>query len=158
MIRRQIVRPSAHEAGDVLDLVADVQAYPAFIPWIKALRVWDSTRHNDAMTFKAEVTIGYKLLRERFTCQVTVDHAARTVAVAGISGPIRHLRNVWRIAPAARGSEIDFLIEVDLKIPMLQKILQQSFDAAMVRLLRCFEDEADRRFTASGAPPAGRNS
>ena len=50
-------------------LVADVRRYPEFLPWCVAARVIS----QDETALVADLTIGFKLFRETFRSQVTLD-------------------------------------------------------------------------------------
>ena len=49
-------------------LVADVERYPDFLPWCVASRI----RRREGEVFFADLVIGFKMVRERFTSQVTL--------------------------------------------------------------------------------------
>ena len=72
----------------LFDLVADVEAYPRFLPWCRGCRI---TR-RDGDVFYADLIIGYKMLRESFASRVTAlepDH----IHVEYLSGPMKYLSN-----------------------------------------------------------------
>ncbi len=63
------------------DLVADVQRYPEFLPWCTGARI-TSRRGN---TITADLIIGFRLVRERFTSRVTL-HPNERIDVEYTSG------------------------------------------------------------------------
>lgn len=141
---------SPHAAEDLLALVADVKGYPAFIPWIKAMRVWNARQGAGGRDlFDAEAVIGYKMLSERFSTAVTCDHAARTVTTRLLRGPFRSLENRWRFTPADPGTAVTFIIDYEFSNPILAALLQNNFDRFVGRIIEVFLAEADRRY---GAP------
>ena len=44
-------------------LVSDIEKYPEFLPWCIALRI----RQRDAAQINADMIIGFKVFREKFT-------------------------------------------------------------------------------------------
>ena len=57
-----------HAAANMFDLVADVDKYPQFVPFYRAMKV--RKRGEDAQgrpTIVCEMTIAYKLIHETFT-------------------------------------------------------------------------------------------
>jgi len=79
-------------AADVMyAVVADVERYPEFLPWVVALRVKSRTKEDAREILLAEMAVGYRALRERYTSRVSLDPAARTVDVVAIEGPFRRL-------------------------------------------------------------------
>src|SRR5579863_2818337 len=54
----------------LFDLVADVERYPEFLPWCLGARI----REKQGNTITADLLIGFKMVRERFTSRVVLDH------------------------------------------------------------------------------------
>ena len=59
----------------LFEMVSDVQSYPKFLPWCVGARI----RSADDELIVADLMIGYKLLRERFTSRVTLDLDKRKI-------------------------------------------------------------------------------
>ena len=60
-----------HSAAEMFDLVADIEAYPQFVPLCRSLRVRRRTEDNGVVTLVANMEVGYKAIRETFTSRVT---------------------------------------------------------------------------------------
>ena len=73
-------------------LVAEVEHYPQFLPWCVAARI----RERREGMIVADLVIGFKMIRERFTSRVTLDTTQRHILVEYIDGPFRKLENNWR--------------------------------------------------------------
>lgn len=148
MIRHRLNHQSPYTADQICDLVSDIAAYPSFIPWIKSLSSKTHTTDGAVQRCVAEVVVGYKLMRERFSTAVAIDRANTRVTADLVKGPFRHLSAVWQITPQADGCSIDFLIELDIKIPFLKSLLEQKLEMASERLMTCFEAEAGVRYAS----------
>src|SRR3954464_12063363 len=96
-------------------VVADVEKYPEFLPWVVALRVL--ARRAGGMT--AEMAVGYGALRERYTSDVALDPDARTIDVVQTKGPFKQLENHWRFTPQGKSCEVEFSILFEFKSPLL---------------------------------------
>ncbi|HTC18378.1 MAG TPA: type II toxin-antitoxin system RatA family toxin, partial [Stellaceae bacterium] len=57
----------------VFDLVADIERYPEFLPWCVGARV----RERTPGLVVADLLIGYRMVRERFTSRVILDRPRR---------------------------------------------------------------------------------
>ena len=57
-----------HAPEQLFDLVADIEAYPQFLPWCRASRI--TNRYDNVVV--ADLIIGFKLVREKFTSHVTL--------------------------------------------------------------------------------------
>jgi len=126
-------------AADLMySIVADVEQYPKFLPWVVALRVL--SRRENGLT--AEMAVGYGGLRERYTSEVTLDPAARTVDVVEIKGPFKCLENHWRFTPKDEGCEVDFSILFEFKSRLLHGVAGHAFEKVMLKMTDAFEARA----------------
>ena len=124
-------------------LVADVRAYPDFLPWVTGMRTWNPREETaDVSLVDAEASVGFSFLKERFSTWVRHDRAAPRVEVGLIRGPFRHLRNVWDFHPVPEGTRLEFLIDFAFRSPLLDAMLQANFDRAVGSLIRRFEARA----------------
>jgi coenzyme Q-binding protein COQ10 len=147
-----------HSAAEMFDLVADVEKYPLFLPMCTGLRV--RRRQTDAAgneVLVAEMSVGYKAIRESFTSRVTLDRPAQKILVEYIDGPFSHLENVWTFHDVEdTSSTVDFAIDYEFRSRMLGILMGGLFDAAFRKFAEAFERRADivygptaRRTTAS---------
>ena len=128
-------------------LVADVGAYPDFVPWVTSMRVWNPRDESPGVTLlDAEAAVGFSFLTERFSTWVRHDRNAPKVEVGLIRGPFRHLKNRWEFFPDAAGTRVEFMIDFAFKTRLLDVMLQANFDRAVSKLMGCFETEAARRY------------
>jgi coenzyme Q-binding protein COQ10 len=126
-------------AADLMySIVADVEQYPKFLPWVVALRVL--SRRADGLT--AEMAVGYGALRERYTSDVKLDPVARTVDVVEIKGPFKCLENHWRFTPTDGGCEVDFSILFEFKSRLLHGVAGHAFEKVMLKMTDAFEARA----------------
>ena len=75
-------------------LVADIERYPEFLPWCLAARV----KERRADLIVADLVIGFRMFRERFTSRVALD-PPRRIDVTYAEGPFRRLTNRWVFEP-----------------------------------------------------------
>jgi coenzyme Q-binding protein COQ10 len=134
----------------VFDLVADVERYPEFLPWCVAARV---RRWEGSNAFVADLVIGYKVFRERFTSHVRLQRPGR-IDVAYYEGPFKYLNNHWNLIPRDDGGcIIDFYVDFEFRSRALQKVIQTLFNEAVQRMVGAFEKRADALY----GPDASRN-
>ncbi|MDJ0950486.1 MAG: type II toxin-antitoxin system RatA family toxin [Alphaproteobacteria bacterium] len=132
----------------LFDLVADVQRYPEFLPWAVAARV--TKRQGNVI--HADLVIGFKMIRERFSSRVTLTEPDR-IDVAYLDGPFKYLNNHWIFLPHARGCEIDFYVDFEFHSRVLQKMIGVLFNEAVRRMVAAFEARA-RQLYGPGVAPA----
>ncbi|SDB13636.1 type II toxin-antitoxin system RatA family toxin [Bauldia litoralis] len=139
-----------HSATDMFDLVANVEAYPQFLPLCESLVVRSRRQDGSRETLVATMTIAYKLIRESFTTKVVLDREAMTIRAEYLDGPFSHLENVWRFEPHGRGDCIVYFdIDYAFRSRMLGVVMGAVFDRAFRKFTEAFEERADEVY---GAP------
>ena len=132
------------------DLVADVGRYPEFLPWCVASRI----RSREGNVLVADLVIGFKMVRERFTSRVTL-HPTERIDVEYTEGPLRYLNNHWIFEPAPGGCVIDFHVDFEFRSAILQKLIGALFNEAVRRMVAAFETRARELFEPLPQPPEG---
>ena len=138
-----------HSQRDLFALVADIESYPDFLPWCVAARIRE--RNGDVVV--ADLTVGFGLLRERFTSRVTLEEPSGIV-VAYTRGPLRYLNNRWTFTPRGDGCEIEFYVDFEFRSRVLQRLIGVVFHEALSRMVRAFEERADALYGRRRDPPA----
>jgi coenzyme Q-binding protein COQ10 len=142
-----------YSQDQLFDMVADVRRYPEFLPWCVGARVISRTDSE----LIADLTIGFKMFRETFRSQVTLERPGH-VHVRYLTGPFRYLNNHWRFNPVANGTEVDFFVDFEFKSRLLQAVIGTVFNEAVRLMVRAFERRAlvlygrDRQRAAPGTP------
>jgi coenzyme Q-binding protein COQ10 len=133
----------------LFDLVADVERYPEFLPWCIGARI----RERRENLLIADLIIGFKMIRERFTSRVNLDRENLAIDVVYADGPFKHMGNRWRFEPTPDGGcRIDFYVEFEFRSAMLQKLIGVLFHEAVRRMVGAFETRAGQLY---GPPLAG---
>jgi coenzyme Q-binding protein COQ10 len=135
-----------HNAEEMFDLVADVERYPDFVPLCKGLKVRSRKPEADGReTLVADMTVGYKLIRETFTSRVTLDKPHLKVVVHYVDGPFSRLENVWTFKDETEGegSRVGFFIDYEFRSRTLGALMGSMFDVAFRKFASAFERRAD---------------
>lgn len=141
----------AHSAEAMFDLVADVEAYPQFVPLCERLIVRARRQEGKKHILVADMTIGYKVIRETFTSQVTLDHPALVIRADYLDGPFRFMENLWTFEPADAGhSDIGFHIAYEFKGRALGMMMGTMFDRVFRTYSDAFEKRADVIYGKAG--------
>jgi coenzyme Q-binding protein COQ10 len=122
----------------LFDLVADVRRYPEFLPWCVGARI----RQSDGTLIVADLMIGYKLVRERFTSRVSLDRDDLRIEVAYADGPFKYLDNNWFFHAHPGGCLVDFRVDFEFRSSVLQNIIATLFNEAVKRMVAAFETRA----------------
>ncbi len=137
-----------YSCEQMFDLVADVGRYGEFLPWVVATRVRSDGEHE--MT--ADMLVGFKAIREKFTSRVTKDRPNR-IDVHYLDGPLRDLDNSWVFRPTEDGGcEIDFCVQFTFRNAVFEALAGQYFDRAFRKMVEAFEKRADDLYGREQAP------
>ena len=149
MITHAEQRLLGYRPEQMFDLVADIERYPEFLPWCIGARIRE---RNDTLVV-ADLIIGFKMIRERFTSRVSLDREHLTIEVAYADGPFKQMTNRWRFEPAEDGRcRIDFYVAFEFRSAMLQKLIGVLFHEAVRRMVGAFETRARKLY---GPPHEG---
>jgi coenzyme Q-binding protein COQ10 len=138
-------RRVAHAAGEMFDLVADVEQYPRFVPFCSRLQIRRRERDaNGNEVLIADMTVAYKLIKETFTSRVALDRTQLTIDVKYLSGPFTRMENRWAFHPIDEHScEVEFFLTYEFKSRTFAFLMGAMFDAVFRRFSAAFERRAD---------------
>lgn len=128
-----------YRPDQMYDLVAGVEHYPVFLPWCIGARI----RERSDNLLVADLIIGFKMFRERFTSRVTLDPTKQRIDVAYSEGPFKYLKNHWIFRPHGQGCEIEFFVDFEFRNRLLQKTIELLFGEAVRRMVAAFETRAE---------------
>lgn len=131
-----------HSPEQLYTLVADVERYPEFLPWAVACRI----RKRQDPVIWADLVIGFKMIRERFTSKVTLNPDALRIDVEYVDGPFHYLNNHWVFESHPDGCTIDFFVDFEFKNKVLQTIIGALFSEAVKRMVAAFENRAKQLY------------
>ena len=128
----------------MFDLVADVESYPQFLPMCEGLAIQSRKERDGKVLLIADMTVGYKRIRETFRSQVLLDRAELIIESKYIDGPFKYLNNRWRfLDKSATSSDVNFFIDYEFKSRMLGLVMGSMFDIAFRKFTQAFEARAD---------------
>ena len=156
MPRHTETRHLPYTPEQLFDLVADVPRYQEFLPWVAAVRV----RSDSETEMIADLVVGFKALRERFTSRVTKDRP-NSIRVDYLEGPLKHLRNDWKFRPDGQGgTHLDFCVDFAFRSRIFEAIAGQMFDRALRKMIGAFEARAAELYgmDASGISQSSAHS
>ncbi len=153
-----------HSAQNMFDLVADVEAYPQFVPLCTGLRLRQRNKSAEGVeTLLADMEVGYKAIRERFTSRVACDRPNLVILVEYVDGPFSRMKNRWvfRDEPGSAGQGacvVEFFIDYEFKSRLLGLVMGSMFDTAFRRFSAAFERRADEVYGRPGIASAASPS
>lgn len=120
-------------------LVAEVDKYSEFAPWCVASRI---NKWEGETVFYADLIVGYKLFRERFSSKVILNKP-KEIMIEYQKGPLKNLTNHWVFSEGVNGAcVIDFSVEFEFKNVALQTLANMFFNEVVKRMIGAFEARA----------------
>jgi coenzyme Q-binding protein COQ10 len=136
-----------YSAEQMFDLVADVARYPEFLPWVVATRV----KSDSDGEMVADMLVGFKMLREKFTSQV-IKQRPDEIHVRYIDGPMRDLDNRWQFKPLGPDAcEIHFSVTFSFRNALFEKLAGQYVDRAFGKMVAAFETRANALYGSNSS-------
>jgi coenzyme Q-binding protein COQ10 len=154
MPRHSETRQLPYTPEQMFDLVADVGRYAEFLPWVAAVRV----RSNTPTEMVADLIVGFKALRERFTSRVHKERPGH-IHVDYLEGPLKYLSNDWKFRPDGKGGTlVDFCVDFAFKNRVFEALAGQVFDTALRKMIGAFEERAAVLYGARDIGASGISS
>ncbi len=127
-----------YPADFLKEIVADVESYPQFLPWVKAVAIYP----NNPEFFEADLTIGYGLLEKTYRSEVFI--YSDSVEAKAISNNIfKFLETRWQFtAREDKCCLINLTIDFQLQSQLLQLTVGKMLDDAANKMIAAFEQRA----------------
>jgi coenzyme Q-binding protein COQ10 len=136
--RHSETRHLRYTPEQLFDLVADVQDYDEFLPWVVAVRVRSSSETETL----ADLVVGFNAFKERFTSRVVKDRPHK-ICVDYVEGPLKYLHNEWTFDRSADGgTDLHFSVDFAFKSRLFETLAGAMFDRALRRMTDAFEQRA----------------
>lgn len=139
------VKHLPYRPDQMFALVADVERYPEFLPWCVGARI----RSRSSSRVVADLMIGFKAFRERFTSAVTLNPPGE-IDVVFTEGPFHHLDNHWHFRSGGEGCQIDFLLDFEFRNRVYAALIGGLFEEATHRMMAAFITRADALYGPPG--------
>lgn len=135
-IRRSAVVP--YSCREMYALVADIGAYPQFLPWCGGARVL--RREEDVV--EAAITIAYHGVHKTFTTRNLLQQD-KMMEMRLVEGPFRHLHGYWRFtALEERACKIELDLEFEVANRLVAAVLNPVFSTIANQMVDAFHRRA----------------
>ncbi len=128
-----------HSSERMYNLVNDVNAYPAFLPWCKDV---DIINKNDEMMI-ASLGLSKGALSHRFTTKNILQEPSQ-ISIELVEGPFKQLKGVWEfIALEKMACKVVLTLEFEFKSMVGKIALERVFHQAANNMVDAFCARAD---------------
>jgi len=127
-----------YSAAQLFDLVADVEQYPKFLPWVIAAKI---TQRRDN-TIWVDMTMGTRLLRKRFTTVALLDRPYR-MHIDSRDPMFDRFEQNWTFEPlSGRGTNVEYRVDFSFRSRLLQILIEGSFMGRTTEMVAAYERRA----------------
>ena len=130
----------------LVDMVLDIEKYPDFVPWCLDGKVHEKKESKDYIEIKADLKVGKKFINEVYTSLVLYSKKENLITVTNIDGPLKYLKNEWKLKEVNNNTQLEFSIDFELKNGFLNMIMKNSFDFGLNKIADAFENRAKKKF------------
>jgi ribosome-associated toxin RatA of RatAB toxin-antitoxin module len=118
----------------MFELVADIERYPEFLPWVTGAKILQ--REPDGVVGQLEMERAG--VREQFTTRNVLEPPSR-MSLALVDGPFRLLDGLWTFdAIGDRGTKIRLAIRFEFKNPLTAMLLSRAFEKSCTDMVDAF--------------------
>jgi coenzyme Q-binding protein COQ10 len=144
MAEHSEIRNVPYPLEAMFQAVADIEKYPQFLPWCVGLRILTREHVKEREVIIAEMVVGYKGIREKYTSRVVIDRVGQTIDVTQTDGPFRVLENHWKFTPDGTGCRVELSLAYDFRNFMLNLVAGAAFGRVYARMAEAFERRANK--------------
>ncbi len=131
-----------YSAPEMFDLVADIDRYPQFVPWIVAAHV---RRREEGRIF-VDMTIGTRLLCKRFATVASLERPHR-IDVTSPDPLVERFEQHWAFEPDPQGgSFVDYRIDFKFRSRLLQMLVGGALGEKAAAMVAAFQIRARRLY------------
>jgi coenzyme Q-binding protein COQ10 len=144
-------RPVAHShkrlhlkysVRQLFDLVADVERYPDFLPWVIAARI----RRREDQVLWVDMTIGTRFLRKQFFTVALLERPHR-IDIKSYDPLFERFEQKWNFESATEGgTNIEYHVDFKFRSRLLQTLIGASFADRAMAMMEAYRHRARRLY------------
>jgi len=135
---------SKNTPAQLFDMVADVERYPDFLPWVIDAKVIG----RQDRTMRVEMTVGTSFLRKRFKTVALLDRPHR-IEISSHDAMFERFEQIWTFDPAAQGgTNVEYRVDFHFRSRVLQALIGASFVERSEMMVRGYMLRARRLYGA----------
>ena len=146
MPRASVKRLIVCDKNQLINLVLDIEKYPAFVPYCIDAKVHEKIDTDNFINIIADLTIGKGLFKDTYKSDVKFNKKNNSIYVTNIDGPLKHLDNKWTFKDHKEGTEIYFDVDFEIKNKFLNILMTTSFQYGLDKIADAFQDRANQLF------------
>jgi ribosome-associated toxin RatA of RatAB toxin-antitoxin module len=130
------------------DVVADVERYSEFVPWVKESIIMKKEENSNVI--EADLVVGFNVVNitERYTSIVTLNKPVQVNAVSKQTNLFENLSTEWKFAPArdSKSCWVTFKIDFEFKSSIYNQISDLFMKDVVNNMVKAFENQCKKRY------------
>ena len=144
MPKQEESKTVSYTKEQMFDLVADIDRYDEFLPWCNNSKIISSSTEGDKQIIIADLEIGYDQFVYTYRSEVKLHKDKTEINVRNLDGPFKYLENNWKFNTVSEHEcEIQFSIDFELNISLLDMLMKRFFDLAFQKMVDAFISRAN---------------
>jgi coenzyme Q-binding protein COQ10 len=132
----------------LFDLVADLERYPDFLPWLIAAHI----RRREGDVVWVDMVVGTGPLRQAFSSKAELRRPDR-IAISSHDPLFDRYEQVWTFQPTGNsGTLVEFSVDFEFRSPLLAAIMGAFLDRAARTMVSAFNQRARQIYGADERP------
>ncbi len=132
-----------YAAPQLFDLVADVERYPEFMPWVIDAHV----HHRNDYSMRVGMTVAAGPLRKRFSTVAVLDRPHR-IDISSHDPMFERFEQRWKFEPASNGgTNVEYRVDFKFRSRVLQLLIGAVFDDQAAATMAAYKDRAHRLYS-----------
>ena len=127
----------------LIDLVLDIEKYPAFVPFCIDAKIHERKEQGDLLLIIADLTIGKGPFKDTYKSDVRFNKKDDTINVTNLDGPLKHLQNNWKFVENNNMTEVYFDVDFEIKNKFLNLLMEKSFEFGLNKIADAFQKRAE---------------
>ena len=147
MPKASVKRSLQCKKEQLINLVLDIEKYPAFVPFCIDAKVHERKEQGDLLLIVADLTIGKGPFKDTYKSDVKFNKKEDSIYVTNLDGPLKHLENKWHFNEKNNRTEVFFEVDFELKNEFLNIIMTKSFQIGLDKIADAFQKRAEDLFS-----------
>ena len=133
----------AAEVQHVFNLVADIEAYPEFLPWCEGARITETMTGGSGKDYLiADLVVAFGSFREIFPSKIVVNKKDFNIEIFSSENPFKVLHGKWDFQKVNDGCQVGFEIKFEFKSKILDNLIGLVFYQSMKKIVKAFQRRA----------------
>ncbi len=125
----------------LMKIVSDVETYGDFVPLCKEVQIIEILEDDKfKKKFKASIYIEYKIFKEAFVSEVSIDKENKKIIIRSTEKPFKDLYSEWTFDQLGSDCKVTFFVNVSFNSFIIEKIISLSFDRIAKKIMSAFEE------------------